>query len=70
MESDFLSLPALSRAIEPRDSAAIRGFYAEHAKTAIIERDHPPSRPRQIVGRPDRQSEDRAGLGRMSLQET
>ncbi len=52
MESDFFSLSELSRAIETRDSAAMRGFYAEQAKMTIIDRDHPPSRPQQIVGRP------------------
>ncbi|MGA7329339.1 MAG: nuclear transport factor 2 family protein [Rhodomicrobium sp.] len=51
MESDFFSLPALSRAVETRDSAAMRGFYAEDARLRIIDRDHPPSRPQEIVGR-------------------
>ena len=51
MESDFFSLPALSRAIETRDSAAMRGFYADNARMRIIDRDHPPSRPQEIVGR-------------------
>jgi hypothetical protein len=52
MESDFLTLSALSRAIETRDSAAMRSFYAENARMKIIDRDHPPSRPQEIVGRP------------------
>lgn len=51
MDSDFFSLPALSHAIEARDSKAMRGFYADDAKLQIIDSDHPPSRPRQIVGR-------------------
>jgi hypothetical protein len=51
MESNSLSLSALSRAIESRDSPAIRGFYSEHAKVTIIDRDHPPGKPQQIVGR-------------------
>jgi hypothetical protein len=51
MESDFFSLPALSRAIETRDSAAMREFYAEDARMRIIDRDHPPSHPQEIVGR-------------------
>jgi hypothetical protein len=50
MESDFFSLPALSRAIETRDSKAMFGFYAEDARMRIIDRDHPPSRPLEIVG--------------------
>ena len=51
MESKSFSLSALSRAIETRDSAAMRGFYAEHAKMTIIDRDHPPAKPQQIAGR-------------------
>jgi hypothetical protein len=51
MESNSLSLSALSQAIETRDSPAMRGFYSEHAKVTIIDRDHPPSKPLQIVGR-------------------
>jgi SnoaL-like domain len=51
MESNFFSLPALSCAVETRDSAAMRGFYAEDARLRIIDRDHPPSRPQEIAGR-------------------
>jgi SnoaL-like domain len=51
MESDFFSLSALNRAIETRDSIAMREFYAEAARLRIIDRDHPPSRPQEIVGR-------------------
>ncbi len=50
MESDFFSFSALSRAIETRDSTAMRGFYAANAKMRIIDRDHPPSRPLEITG--------------------
>ena len=51
MESKSFSLSALSRAIEARDSAAIRGFYADTAKVTVIDRDHPPSKPQQVDGR-------------------
>jgi hypothetical protein len=51
MESDFFSLPELSRAIETRDSKAMRGFYSDDARIRVIDRDHPPSRPLDIVGR-------------------
>jgi len=51
MGSGSFSLPALSRAIEARDSTAMRGFYGENAKMTIIDRDHPPSHPQKIVGR-------------------
>lgn len=52
MESDFFSLSSLSRAIETRDSAAMRAFYADDARMRIVDRDHPPSHPQDIVGRP------------------
>jgi SnoaL-like domain len=51
MENTVFSLPALSRAIETRDSAAMRDFYADTARLRIIDRDHPPSRPQEIIGR-------------------
>jgi len=50
MENNHFSLSALSSAIETRDSAAMRGFYAENARMRIIDRDHPPSKPQEIVG--------------------
>jgi hypothetical protein len=52
MESDFLTLAALSRAIETRDSRAMQNFYADDARIKIIDRDHPPSHAQEIVGRP------------------
>jgi hypothetical protein len=51
MDSDFFSLPALSRAIETRDSKAMRGFYADNARMRIIDRDHPPSKPLDVIGK-------------------
>lgn len=51
MESEFFSLPALSRAIETRNSEAMRGFYNDDARMRIIDRDHPPSRPLEINGK-------------------
>jgi hypothetical protein len=52
MKNDVLTLSALERAIETRDAATLRGFYAEDATMRIIDRDHPPSHPQVIVGRP------------------
>jgi hypothetical protein len=51
MESNLFSLAALSRAIETRNSTAMRDFYSENARMRIIDRDHPPSKPQEIVGR-------------------
>ena len=50
MESNTFSLAALSRAIEGRNSAAMRGFYADDAKMTLVDRDHPPSKPQEIAG--------------------
>jgi len=50
MESNTFSLSALSRAIEGRNSAAMRGFYAHDAKMTLVDRDHPPSKPQEIAG--------------------
>jgi SnoaL-like domain len=50
METTTFSLPALSRAIEGRDSAALRGFYTENARMTVFDRDHPPSKPQEIAG--------------------
>ena len=50
MESDYFSLSALSSAIETRDSAAMRGFYAENARMRIIDRDTPQANRRRSWG--------------------
>ena len=50
MESDFFSLSEFNRAVETRNSKAMRGFYTNDARMRIIDRDHPPSRPLDIVG--------------------
>ncbi|MBV8916183.1 MAG: nuclear transport factor 2 family protein [Acetobacteraceae bacterium] len=45
-----LSIPALRRAIETRDSKALSAFYGEGAVLQIIDSANPPSRPREIRG--------------------
>jgi hypothetical protein len=50
MEPKAFSVSALSRAIETRDSAAMRGFYADNAKMTLIDSLNPPSQPRRISG--------------------
>ncbi len=42
---------AIKRAIETRDGRALAGFYADHAVTRIVDRNNPPSKPREIKGR-------------------
>ncbi|HLH87614.1 MAG TPA: nuclear transport factor 2 family protein [Xanthobacteraceae bacterium] len=52
MPTRTISLAELKRAIEGRDAKALAGFYADDALLRIIDRDHPPSRPRELKGRP------------------
>ena len=46
-----ISVAAMKRAIEGRDSAAMSGFYSEDAILHIIDRDNPPSKPNAVVGK-------------------
>ncbi len=46
-----LSVSDLKRAIEGRDATALAGFYADNAVLRIIDRDNPPSRPRELNGK-------------------
>jgi hypothetical protein len=42
---------AIKHAIEGHDGAQLASFYADAATVRIIDRNNPPSKPRQIVGR-------------------
>ncbi len=42
---------ALKRAIETRDGRMLASFYADDAVVRIIDRNNPPSRPREVKGR-------------------
>ena len=44
---------AMKQAIETRDSAALTAFYADDALLQVIDRNSPPSRPRELKGRKD-----------------
>ena len=50
MSPQRVSIPALRAAIEGRDAATLLGFYRPDAVLRIIDRDHPPSRPIELVG--------------------
>ena len=41
----------LKQAIEARDGPMLSGFYAEDAQVRLIDRNNPPSTPREIRGR-------------------
>jgi hypothetical protein len=43
--------PALKRAIESRDAAALSRLYADDARLDIVDRNNPPSKPRVLRGR-------------------
>ncbi len=47
-----ISLDELKRAIEGRDAKTLAAFYADDALLRIIDRDNPPSRPRELKGKP------------------
>lgn len=46
-----VSISALKRAIESSDANALSSFYADGAVMRIIDRDNPPSRPRELKGK-------------------
>jgi ketosteroid isomerase-like protein len=41
----------IKRAIEGRDGRALASFYADDAVVRVIDRNNPPSRPREVKGR-------------------
>ena len=51
MRANGISVTALKRAIEGRDAATLSGFYADTAVMRIIDRDNPPSKPRELRGK-------------------
>lgn len=46
-----VSVDGLKRAIEGRDAKALAGYYDDNALLRIIDRDNPPSKPRELKGR-------------------
>ena len=42
----------IKRAIESRDSHMLSSFYADDALLRIVDRNNPPSKPREVKGRP------------------
>ena len=42
---------ALKRAIETRDGRALTNFYADDAVLQIVDRNNPPSKPREVKGK-------------------
>src|SRR5262245_56218641 len=50
-KSETISIAALKRAIEGRNSGALSSFYSDNAVMNIVDRDNPPSIPNSIVGK-------------------
>jgi ketosteroid isomerase-like protein len=46
-----VSIADLKRAIEVRDAKALANFYSADAVVRIIDRENPPSRPRELTGK-------------------
>jgi hypothetical protein len=51
MSNANISIDALKAAIEGRDALGLISLYADDATMRIIDRDNPPSRPRELKGR-------------------
>ena len=51
-KANEVSGAAIKQAIEGRDGRMLASFYAESAAVRIIDRDNPPSKPREIKGKP------------------
>jgi ketosteroid isomerase-like protein len=49
--TEEVTAAAIKRAIEGREGTALAGFYADDAVLRIIDRNNPPSRPREVKGR-------------------
>jgi hypothetical protein len=50
-KTDAVTGAALKRAIETRDGRMLTGFYADDAVLRVIDRNNPPSRPREVKGK-------------------
>ena len=50
-KSKPVTVAGLKRAIEGRKASALAGFYADDAVVLVIDRDNPPSKPRNLEGK-------------------
>jgi ketosteroid isomerase-like protein len=48
---DAVNSTSIKKAIEGRDGAMLSGFYADDAVVRVIDRNNPPSKPREIRGK-------------------
>ena len=50
--TDMVTGAAIKRAIEGRDGRMLASFYADDAVVRVIDRNNPPSKPREVKGKP------------------
>jgi ketosteroid isomerase-like protein len=50
-KSKSVTVASLNRAIEGRNAQALAGLYADDAIVQVIDRDNPPSKPRNLEGK-------------------
>jgi ketosteroid isomerase-like protein len=50
-KTDTVSGAAIKRAIEGRDGGMLASFYTEDAVLRVIDRNNPPSKPREVKGK-------------------
>ena len=50
-KTDAVTGAAIKQAIESRDGRALASFYADDALLRIVDRNNPPSKPREVKGR-------------------
>jgi len=50
-KTDAVSGAAIKRAIEARDGRLLASFYADDALLRVIDRNNPPSKPREVKGK-------------------
>ncbi len=48
---DRVTASAIKNAIEGRDGRMLASFYADNAMVRVIDRNNPPSRPREVYGK-------------------
>jgi ketosteroid isomerase-like protein len=51
MKAKPVTSAAIKKAIESRDGRALAGFYADDALLCIVDRNNPPSKPREVKGK-------------------
>jgi ketosteroid isomerase-like protein len=51
LKSKPVTIAGLKRAIEGRKASALAGLYADDAVVQVIDRDNPPSKPRNLEGK-------------------